>query len=358
MTSPEGLRDYYVEQIRNKGYVSAPNKFAGHEIDPLFDTYRATLAEVFPDGNRTPFTDQVQAALDVSLPGRQHDSHGFLEQRRIGKPNPYEPDSRLATEDKDTFHFTPQTIHHVESHFGGKRKVPRPLKELLAQSNEIYHAALESVRPIYVALGLDDIMIAPKGSGHENVHLLRVLRYLGKDQPTGVFIGDGELASLHFDRGKFTAAIWESRSGLVGTTGDNPTSNPNLTIEELDAQAERTLLSPIRHHSGYLKFFVGSGYYHLPAEKIESSGRLPMLFHGVTNDSPGEERDAVVLFMNEHTGAKGVGYAKDKHERAFKQMRAHLEAKLKDQGRPVPPAIIGAETIARLARQQAGAKTA
>jgi len=188
--------------------------------------------------------------------------------------------------------------------------MPRVLRNLLDQCVDLQAAIHKSIIPVADALGVKDYLFAPHGMESNNVHMLRLLRYLGnKKTSEHVAIQPVKpLAGYHFDRSKFTVAgILESRSGLRGAQGNNAVGDPNLTVEEFEANAERALYTPLPYKAGKVKLFAGAGYNHLPLTIRKTSGNLPLLGHLVEDDEPGEERLAAVNFLNQHTGIKELG---------------------------------------------------
>lgn len=298
MSSAETIPNY-VERVNREGYVALPIAMSGADIDPLFTSFRAVLNDIYE--KPTQHGEDVIAALNVAVPGREGDSTGFIFQRRHGEINPYEPDSAPATDSKDVFHFTPRTMLHAREHLRTRGGMPQVLRQLLTQCVDLHFAARDSLRPVFKELGVSDYVLSPQGYELNDVHHLRIIRYLASEAEADAapFKAHDALAQLHFDRSKFTAAIWESSSGLVGTAANNLLGEPDLTVEKLDEAAQRALHSPIAHHSGEIKLFAGAGYNRLPGEVRRASGNLQPLLHGVIDDHPGEERDAVVLFMNE-----------------------------------------------------------
>jgi len=216
------------------------------------------------------------------------------------------------------------------------------MRTLISQCTELHQAVKTSVRPFLEALGVDQYMLAPKGLEADDIHLVRVVRYLGNSalQVPGKPTLDDQLAELHFDRSRFTAAVWESSSGLVGTPANNATGNQTITVEELDLYAQKALATPIRHRSGQIKLFTGAGYNLMPEDVRQESGNLPLLLHGVQDDHPGEERDAVIVFINQHLGVKGWQVV-DKTETGFEQVREHVANKQMRHGSLTPEHLYG-----------------
>lgn len=300
MASEAALREYCIDQIHHQGFISVEFGVSGADIDPLFTTFRGVLDEVY--GQKTQRGQDVLDAFAVIDPMRPHDSKGFIEQRRVGEISVYEGRSP-GTDNKDVLHFTPLSAIQVRDHLRTRGGTPKIVDSLINQCMDFHEAIKASVTPVLKILGLDQHMVAPEGDELLNVHLLRIIRYIGtRASDENVFIARDELAELHLDRSKMTAAVWESYPGLVGAPANNQIGDPNLTVEQLDAYAEQALANPITHHSGFIKLFAGAGYNHLPQELQDRSGNLPPLLHGVTNEVPeGEERDAVVFFMNQTT---------------------------------------------------------
>lgn len=299
MASQASLREYYANQFHEQGFVSVPFSIHGADIDPLFTTFREVLDEAYTPGQHG--IDLIEA-FKVETPGRPLDSRGFIEQRRIGQVSLNEIGRAPGTDNKDLMHYTPQTRLKVFDYMASRGGTSKAVKSLIDQCTDIHEATITAVRPAFAALGLEDVLIAPEGSPYENVHLVRILRYLGSASLAPPFIAKGDLAELHLDRSKMTAALWESRPGLVGATSNNLVGNRLITVEEFQQDAARALANRIDHHSGWAKLFAGAGYNHLPEEIQEQSGNLDPLLHGVLDLISGEERDAIVCFINQHTG--------------------------------------------------------
>lgn len=319
MPSQEALRDYYIDKISHNGYVSVPFPITGSDLEPLFSNFRQLSDDVFASNSQRG-QDVINAFLS-EIPGRPYDSRSFINQRRTGQLNPYEVGRNPGTEDKDIAHITPLATVTAAEYMRTRGGMPAAMRKVLELTTEVHQVLRRSLVPVFGALGLNTTMISPLPE--DNVHVLRILRYIGNDNPN-----EG-LAELHFDRSKFTAALWESDPGLVGSTADNQVSNPGLTVEQFDAMAQQALSSPIKHRSGSLKLFTGAGYQHLPEVARQSSGNLPMLLHGVVNSQPGQERDAVVVFMNEPANVRGIpptqaeetGYSDVRHALYQRQLR-------------------------------------
>lgn len=294
----EGARNHYVESIQRNGFVPVQIGVSGADIDPLFASFRTVLHDIYDE--QSQYGQDVIDGLNVSLPERPRDSVGFISQRRIGQINPYEIGRPPATDDKDVLHFTPQTVEYFTEYMKGRGGVSDAIRSLLDQCVELHETVKSSLRPVYAALGVSDYILSPRGYEHMDVHHVRLIRYLATTATESPhFKAHDSLAQLHLDRSKFTAAVWESSTGLVGAPANNVYGTPDLTLEKFDEAAERALATPIQHRSGQIKLFAGAGYNRLPGEIRKASGDLTPLLHGVTDDKPGEERDAVVVFMNE-----------------------------------------------------------
>jgi hypothetical protein len=323
MVTAGAERDYYIDKLNENGYVSVEFPVSGKDIDPLFGAFRDVLGEVYDEDGRVVKGGQdIIDAFKVEVPGRPGDGRGFIEQRRVGLVSTNEIGRDPGTDNKDQLHFLPWSEEQIYRRFLHRGGAPQSVRTLVRQCVELQQAVQTAVRPVTRALGVEDIMFAPKGMEDRNVHILRVIRYLGSAANEGVFIAPDPLAELHFDRSKFTAAVWESASGLVGTPGNNAFGNPNLSVEEFDAMAERALAHPISHISRQAKFFAGAGYNRLPHPLLPASGNVPLLLHGVTDDNPGAERDAVVMFMNQHAaGGMNDWVVAPKSETGFGNVR-------------------------------------
>lgn len=321
----ESARNHYVETAHKQGFVPVRIGVSGTDIDPLFASFREVLHDIY-DQPSTHGQDLIDG-LNVSVPDRPLDSVGFISQRRIGQVNPYERERAPSSDDKDIFHFTPQTVEHFTEYMRTRGGINTAMRGLLDQCVELHEAVKSSVRPVLGALGLSDYILSPRGYENKDVHHLRLIRYLATTATESPhFKAHDSLAQLHLDRSKFTAAVWESSSGLVGAPGNNIYGNPDLTLEEFDEAAQRALQTPIQHSSGQVKLFAGAGYNRLPGEVRRVSGDLDPLLHGVTDDNPGEERDAVVLFMNEtslHTDCS----VPTPEETTFELIREQIAAK-------------------------------
>jgi len=325
MSSSEALKEYYINQVERHGYLTTQHTVSGTEIDTLFSDFQIVLHETFDEPG--PMGMHIVNAFDTIVPNRENDSSGFIFQRRVGRTNPYEPDSRAGSEDKDTLHFTPQTYAHAEGYFAQNGGMPRIVRSLLSHCRDLHEATKVAVQPVLGSLGLADRLLAPSGYEHDDIHILRLIRYPAQD-PTKTS-GRADKAQLHFDRCKVTAALWESSQGLVGGPGNNGLGSPNLTVEEFDAMCERALLSPVVHTSHEAKVFTGAGYNHLPREIQDTSGNLPPFLHGVLNIGPTKERLAVVMFMNEHAGIPNtqVPAAEEKKAKYVREALAERQAR-------------------------------
>lgn len=297
MPAPEAARDY-IHSINTRGYLPVQISLSGADIDPLFASFREVVHDIYDSPSQ--HGRDVIDGLAVILPERPGDSSGFINQRRLGELNPYEPDSRPATENKDIFHFTPRTAEHFTEHMRTRGGVSQAMRSLLDQCVALHEEVKKGIRPALMALGVSDYILSPRGYEEYDIHHLRLLRYLGSTvTEASTTARQDALAQLHLDRSKLTAAVWESATGLVGATANNALGSPNLTVAEFDQMTARALASPIKHRSGEIKLFVGAGYNRLPGEVRHASGNLQPLLHGVVDDNPGHERDAVVVFLNE-----------------------------------------------------------
>ena len=322
MTHPDSLKEYYVDQIANRGYVTA-----AFEIGPL-DTFRlfTNLDEVFGEvfDNPSPSGVHIIKSLAVGLHGRDDNSQGFIDRRRVGEVSAYEIERGPGTEDKDLLHFTPYTLENATAYFGGLQRMPSLLKSLLEYCQTYYEAVQTGMSPVLEALGLKPYLIAPHG--YRNVHINRFISYPAiaetETAPQLIMPGQqlGNRAELHFDRGRMTAATAEDTEGLVGTQGNNLTGRPNLRVDEIDEMATRAIATSIKHEARRMKIFAAAGYNHIPAPIIEESGNIDLLLHGAINLIPNTVRHAAVTFINEHSGIIGWP-TPGKHETGFGKFR-------------------------------------
>jgi hypothetical protein len=321
MSGADSLRETYIEQIHEQGFVSAPDSVVETDIVLVFASFQLLLDEVYD--RPTPYSKNILDAFKNEVPGRPHDSRGFIEQRRVGVISSNETGRDPATEDKDQLHFTPQTVRSVEAHLAHHGGVPKMVRTLLNQCTDVYEAMRKSSVPVFEALGIDDYLLAPEG--FEDVHILRLLHHLGRhsDKPTA---STDLKAELHFDRSKFTAAKWDSRPGLKGAPGTNGFRNASLTVEDLDRFATEATAHPITHRPGYTEFFPGAGYKRLPAALRRRSGDLPIFLHYVEDLLPDKPRDAFVFFANEHSGITTCS-APRATETGFGSVRKLVEAR-------------------------------
>ena len=279
--------DYYRDMIREQGYVDVPFPISGADIDPLFDQFRE-LSELAwaPDGSGKELVD----AMHYVVPERPEDADYYLTHRREGEVNLFSRDKTLGKENKDLAHFGPRSYAIAEAKLGSR--MPAVMRQFLDSCVELHEATKTSVRPVFEALGIDQLMLAENPD--DDIHMVRVIRYLGTKA--------SHKADLHFDRSAATFAAWESSDGLVGAPGNNAYGYAALSSEDLDSLMAQADASPIKHVSGQGKLFLCAGYNHLPQSVQERNGALPLLAHGVINKASDEERDAVVVFMNPHVG--------------------------------------------------------
>lgn len=186
------------------------------------------------------------------------------------------------------------------------------MRKLLNSCTELHEAAKTSVRPVFKVLGFEAALLAPDSLADQ--HVVRLLRYLGTAAQLK--------AGLHFDRSWATLAAWESHPGLIGTPGNNA-QRRSLDIQELEITAATALEKPITHRSGSAKLFLGAGYNRAPDAFYNLNGELPLLLHGVLNEQPDQERDAVVIFM--HPPANLPGYiVPGEGETGLEAVHAHI----------------------------------
>lgn len=311
------LHDYAVDKIHELGYVSLPLSFSGLDVDELFYNFDDLLDEVY--GRPSQHGSDVIRAFTVQSSDRPLDSAGFLEQRRAGQVNPYEIDRLPGSDNKDVLHFTPLSTVRAPEYMASRGGMSVAMAKLVANCTELHSIVKNDLKPVLDALQLSDTLVSYNRL--DNVHLLRLVRYLGNAEGAP-FIASDHLASLHFDRSKLTAALIEDRPGLVGAPGNNLFGQPELSLEELDGIADRALSTPVQHHEGRLKLFAGAGYNHLPSAQRHASGDLQPLLHGVVDDQPGQERKAAVFFINECLGA-GLTTAAP-NECDFDAVRQHI----------------------------------
>jgi hypothetical protein len=284
-------RDYYTDKLVTNGYVSVPFEVNGSDIDPLFAEFREFL-----DLCEQPGGKQFADALAFTPTARNSGGDYWVARRRLGEINPHSLNPIPSTENKDVAHIGPRSYQMAEERLGGRFGIPHVMHRFLSSCIELHEATKTSARPVLRALGLESSIFAE--SGQDDQHVVRLIRYLGTSASLK--------ADLHFDRSAITVAAWESHSGLIGTPAQNA-QRRSVDINELEAAAEEAHRTPIHHRSGSAKLFLGAGYNRLPDPLYEVNGELPLLLHGVRNEQPDEERDAVVVFM--HPPANYPGYA-------------------------------------------------
>lgn len=307
MPSMQAEKAYYLEKLEDRGFISVPFGITGADIDPLFEQFRDYLDLCGePDGQQ--FADAIAEKPPEGC--RTIGGDYWVTRRRRGEINPHSVNKAIATEDKDVAHIGPRTVELAESRIG--RQLPVAMRMFLDSCVELHEAAKTAVRPVYRALGVEEVMLARDPMKDE--HVIRLLRYLGTTANLK--------ADLHFDRSAFTLAAWESHPGLVGAPANNA-QRQSLSIDELEERALAALASPIEHTSGRAKVFLGAGYNRLSDDIYERNGRQPLLLHGVRNERPEEERDAVVIFM--HPPANYPGYiVPGPEETGIDTVRAHI----------------------------------
>lgn len=295
----------YIRPLNYEGYVAIPYELGSDNMAPLFTDFSdllATIDDLPPDTRQ----DWYQA-LHNYVPGREDDSQGFLVRRRIGEANSFEARATKSSDNKEVLHWTPRTWGTAEERFRS-RGLPSPMRQVLERCQEVHEAAVRALRPVVRELGLEDMLLAPEGHEEDNVHVVRLIHYLGHrvTKQTLAPVEFDPLAELHFDRSKLTLALWESTPGLVGTPAQNLRGDPALTLEALEAHADQALCSPIAHRPREAKLFAGAGYNHLPLDVRQASGEIPLLLHGVLDAQPGTPRDAAVVFINQRISAPGI----------------------------------------------------
>ena len=307
MPSPQVLeREHYIERLNENGFVTVKFGLNGADIDPLF----AHFNEFVDLCNTDPRGEEFRDAMTLLVRGREEEGDYWLLSERVGVPNPHiggDP----TTEDKDTAHVGPKSVAQAEATLG--RKMPGVMREFLKGCIEVHEATKKAVRPVFDALGVTEPLLAKDGM--EDIHVVRVLRYLGT-QAT-------HQAEPHFDRSKFTAAVWESHPGLFGAPGNNGISYP-VSVAELEEASAQAHNSPITHHSGWAKVFAGAGFNHFQRDVAPEVPRLPLLLHGVTNERPGEERNAIVVFMHQREGVVCAPVYRLGGETGFDSVRKRL----------------------------------
>ncbi len=287
MPSKAAERDYYLDKLETNGYISVPFGITGTDIDPLFVEFREFL-----DLCDQPGAQKYQNAVAFTPADRQSGGDYFVTRRRIGEVNPFSVNQAAATENKDVAHIGPNTFEMASDRLGGS--MPLVMKKFLSSCVELHEATKTSAKPVFKALGLEQMMLAKNPI--EDQHVIRLIRYLGTTA--------SHQADLHFDRSAFTLAAWESHPGLVGTPAQNA-QRRSVDIHELEAAADAANGTPIAHYSGRAKLFLGAGYNRFLSEIYDKNGELPLLLHGVLNERPDEERDAVVVFMHPPAGYPG-----------------------------------------------------
>lgn len=305
MPSREAERDYYLDKLEEKGFVSVPFGITAADINPLFDEFRDFL-----DICEQPGGERFREAIAFKPADRFTGGDYFVARRRVGEINHNAVNLLPSTEDKDIAHIGPRSFQMAHERLGGH--MPVVMRQFLDSCLELHEAAKTSVRPVFRSLGLERVLLAEDSLRDE--HVVRLLRYLGSSA--------SHKAGLHFDRSVATLAAWESHPGLVGGPGQNA-QRRGLDITELETAAAIANQTPIRHHSGSAKVFLGAGYNRLPDQDYSHNGELPLLLHGVLNERPNEERYAVVVFM--HPPARYPGYqVPSGHETGLEGVRDHI----------------------------------
>lgn len=306
MPSNQALKEYSLEKLQQSGFVSVPFSISGADINPLFKQFHDFLELCNqPDGQ------QFATALAHKPTEHSAGADGFVLRRRVGEINPYSINPAPSTEDKDVAHISPASIMRAENYLG-RQGLPAVMRTFLGSCIELHEAAKTSVRPVFRALGFEEALLAPNAL--DDQHMVRLLRYLGTSAALK--------ADLHFDRSWATLAAWESDPGLVGVPGDNARRH-SLGINELEEMAVQALATPIVHRSGSAKLFLGAGYNRAPDTTYNLNGRLPLLLHGVKNEQPDKERNAVVVFI--HPPADFPGYSvPGKGETGIDDIRNHV----------------------------------
>lgn len=306
MASIGAQREYYQDQLQERGYVSVAFGISGADIDPLFTQFREFL-----DLCSQPGGQQFSDALAYKPIDRSAGADGFMLRRRVGEVNPFSINPIPSTEDKDVAHIFPASIVRAEAYLG-RFGLPAIMRKFLGSSIELHEAAKSCVRPVFKALGFEEALLA--ADKLDDQHVVRLLRYLGTSAALK--------AGLHFDRSWATLAAWESHPGLVGAPGNNA-QRKSLDITGLEEMATNALATPIAHRTGSAKLFLGAGYNRAPDDLYKQSGQLPLLLHGVRNEQPREERDAVVVFIHPPAGfpdyvVPGIG------ETGIEDIRDHI----------------------------------
>jgi len=316
-------RECYSEQLRANGYVRSACVLDDTDMVSLMGTFHELIDDIYDQPSDSG--QRIFDAFATNVPGRELNSKGFIDRRRIGEVSPYEIGRSPATEDKDLLHFTPQTAEAVTAAFG--TRMPKLVRALLGQCQDVYQAMSDSLRPVTAAYGLEDVIFAPKGSEADNIHILRLLGYPGK--PGAVEAGQAmSKAELHLDRSKFSAVgAWESRSGLVGIPAQNGYLHPEITANDFNALAKEALKSPIACTPGQAIIFLGAGFNHLPYDmRANLDPDVPLLLHGFHDHQPELPRDTAVLFANEQRGVPGIG-SPEAYETGFSDIIKFLLAR-------------------------------
>jgi hypothetical protein len=322
MARQDVLREYCVEQIHEKGQVSIGLGLSPRDIEPVFDAFGDVIEATFQDGR--VIDEDIFKAFRFETPGRAANGTGYLEQRRVGTINLAEPDRTPCTDNKYTLHYLPTTDAYVMKHYGGPDKIPLVVRTLISYCAELHAEVKKSIRAPLQALGLAEVLMAPPDRPLEDIHIIRLLRYLLPPAKEGIIMpktSGKELAEFHLDRSRMSLPFSEGKPGLAGAPGSNGFADPNLTVEQFEAMAAKAMNTPIRHVTGQAKLFAGAGYYHLPQELQDASGNLPPLLHGVLDGAEAEAlhgptekalaggqdkfRDAAVAFINEHMRVLG-----------------------------------------------------
>lgn len=314
MSRQNVLRESYIEELRTNGFIDLATNTEG--MGPMFEEFRDFLELCDePDGQR--FAD----ALTYTPNDVHNGGDYFVNRRRVGDINPHAINKAPSTEDKDLAHIGPASLLRAESVLG-KSGVPKVMRKFLMSCVELHHSNRADVGPVFDALNIKDVMLAP--NPEDDMFVYRFLRYLSSDV--------SHKAGLHVDRSAFTTARKETTPGLIGTPANNAQRSP-LSIPELDAVEARANATPINHTPGHVKLFVGAGYNRFSDDVYDRNGELPLLMHGVLNLVPDEERFAQVGFMHPHLRAARAMDCRipTPDETGIEGIRAYLEELYKEE---------------------------
>lgn len=269
-------------ELAEQAYAHVPFTLGRSACQELFANFSG-FVELYQQADKKR-GEEIKQALKYSVNDLGNGAYHF-EYREPGMINPNEPDRPPGTDHKYILHYGPQTIARAKDELGGH--LPAEMQVFLDNCDEFYEAGKKVLRVGAVALGVERAMFS--ANRDEDVHLLRVLDYQASPEEN--------LGQIHFDRSVMTAALSESSTGLRGVGGQNGYLSP---LSKRYFQRLRNHLQPITHEEYMAKLFIGAGSNRLPEHLRALFKDIPLLAHDITNDNPGETRQAVVLFGNPH----------------------------------------------------------